>query len=582
MSVNSYYRDELSYLREMGNLFAKANPRLSAYLAKEASDPDVERLLEGFSFLVGRLRQRLDAEMPELALTLLQLVWPHYLRPVPPLTTVQFCFAEGASGASMKVPRGTQVQTKALGGEPVVFSTSYDLSVLPLDITGVDLDNRKNSARLTLNFTRLAGNGLQALAEAPLTIFFNRHRDAAVSRQLYLFFMEKVQRVLFTPKGGEPVVVPVRIEPLGFSAAEATLPYPQGSFEGFRIMQEYFSCPEKFMYARVHGLERFAGQQTDGFSLSFDMTQRFPEASRLTADQFALNTSPAVNLFSVEGQALMISHDRSEYPVRATGGFEKRSVHAVESVVGWVQGSGRRVDYEPFESFRHDPANEGTAKLYYRTQVRPAILGNGVDHYLSFVTRLDEIGRPETETVSMKLLCSNGPLVMQHGIGSVDQPTSSTPPKLGFSNITPILSEVPPPLEDNVLWTLIANLARNFASLIDVDALRTVVGAYDFRANADKQAAQQRDLLLQSFRRFERRGIDIVRRGRPTRAYELALTVSESQMGGEGEMYLFGTILDQFLKSYASINSLHRFSVRGLDTNTTYKWTPKWGEAATL
>ncbi|WP_120706845.1 type VI secretion system baseplate subunit TssF [Rhizobium jaguaris] len=582
MSVNSYYRDELSYLREMGSLFAKANPRLSAYLAKEASDPDVERLLEGFSFLVGRLRQRLDAEMPELALTLLQLVWPHYLRPVPPITTVQFRFAEGASGASMKVPRGTQVQTNPLGGEAVVFSTSYDLSVLPLDITGVDLDNRKNTARLTLNFERIAGNGLQALAEAPLTIFFNSHRDAAVARQLYLFFIEKVQRVYFTPKGGEAVVVPVRIEPLGFSADEATLPYPQGSFDGFRIMQEYFSCPEKFMYARLHGLERFAGQQTDGFSLSFDMAQRFPEASRLTADQFALNTSPAVNLFSVEGQALMISHDRSEYPVRATGGFEKRSVHAVESVVGWVQGSGKRIDYEAFESFRHDPANEGTAKLYYRTQVRPAILGNGVDHYLSFVTRLDEIGRPETETVSMKLLCSNGPLALQHGIGSVNQPTSSTPPKLDFSNITPILGEVPPPLEDNILWTLIANLARNFASLIDVEALRTVVGAYDFRANADKQAAQQRDLLLQSFRRFERRGIDIMRGGRPSRAYELALTVSESQMGGEGEMYLFGTILDQFLKSYASINSLHRFSVRGLDTNTTYKWTPKWGEAATL
>ncbi|AYG61908.1 type VI secretion system baseplate subunit TssF (plasmid) [Rhizobium jaguaris] len=566
----------------MGSLFAKANPRLSAYLAKEASDPDVERLLEGFSFLVGRLRQRLDAEMPELALTLLQLVWPHYLRPVPPITTVQFRFAEGASGASMKVPRGTQVQTNPLGGEAVVFSTSYDLSVLPLDITGVDLDNRKNTARLTLNFERIAGNGLQALAEAPLTIFFNSHRDAAVARQLYLFFIEKVQRVYFTPKGGEAVVVPVRIEPLGFSADEATLPYPQGSFDGFRIMQEYFSCPEKFMYARLHGLERFAGQQTDGFSLSFDMAQRFPEASRLTADQFALNTSPAVNLFSVEGQALMISHDRSEYPVRATGGFEKRSVHAVESVVGWVQGSGKRIDYEAFESFRHDPANEGTAKLYYRTQVRPAILGNGVDHYLSFVTRLDEIGRPETETVSMKLLCSNGPLALQHGIGSVNQPTSSTPPKLDFSNITPILGEVPPPLEDNILWTLIANLARNFASLIDVEALRTVVGAYDFRANADKQAAQQRDLLLQSFRRFERRGIDIMRGGRPSRAYELALTVSESQMGGEGEMYLFGTILDQFLKSYASINSLHRFSVRGLDTNTTYKWTPKWGEAATL
>ena len=193
------------------------------------------------------------------------------------------------------------------------------------------------------------------------------------------------------------------------------------------------------------------------------------------------------------------------------------------------------------------------------------MLGSGVDHYLSFVTRLDAIGMPQTETVSMKLTCSNGPFASRFGIGSVNRPTSSTPAKLDFSNITPILSEVPPPLNDQILWTLIANLARNFASLIDVDALRTVVGAYDFRANVDKQAAQQRDLLLQSFRRFERKGIDIIRRGRPVRAYELALSVSESQMGGEGEMYLFGTVLDRFLKSYASINSLHRFSITGID-----------------
>jgi type VI secretion system protein ImpG len=60
------------------------------------------------------------------------------------------------------------------------------------------------------------------------------------------------------------------------------------------------------------------------------------------------------------------------------------------------------------------------------------------------------------------------------------------------------------------------------------------------------------------------------------------LSVSEGQMGSEGEMYLFGTILDRFLKSYASINSLHRFAIIGIDTNTTYKWAPKWGEAASL
>jgi len=582
MSVNTYYRDELTYLKEMGDRFAKANPRLSRHLAKDASDPDVERLMEGFAFLVGRLRQRLDAEMPELAHTLLQLVWPHYLRPVAPITTMQFSFAEGASGTGIRVPRGTIVQTAPIEGETVSFRTSYDLTVLPFEIAAVELDNFKDSSRLTLTINRQAGTGLQALGEAPLTLFFNGHRDVNVARRLYLFFMEKVRRVQFAAGSGAAQPAEVKIEPVGFREEEATLSYSQSSFHGFRIMQEYFSCPEKFTYARLSGLEAFAGVQADSFKLTFEMSQRFPETSRLLPEQIALNATPAINLFEVEGQALTVSHGRIEYPVRAIGGADRRSVHAVNSVTGWVQGSGKRVDYEPFESFRHDPANEGGSRLYFRTKVRPSVLSGGVDHYLSFVTRLDEIGMPQTETVSMKLTCSNGAFASRFGIGSVSRPTSSTPAKLEFSNITPILSEVAPPLDDQILWTLIANLARNFASLIDVDALRTVVGAYDFRANVDKQASQQRDLLLQSFRSFERKGVDIIRRGRPVRAYELALAVSESQMGGEGEMYLFGTVLDQFLKSYASVNSLHRFSATGIDQNVTYRWSPKWGQAATL
>jgi type VI secretion system protein ImpG len=582
MSFNTYYRDELSYLRDVGALFARANPRLSSYLGRQATDPDVERLLEGFAFLVGRLRQRLDAEMPEVVLSLLQLVWPHYLRPTPPMTTIRFAFADNAGGLSIPVPRGTEVQSRPVDGEPVVFRTSYDVTVLPFLVDGVDLVNRQSTSRLSLTFRRLAGSGLQPLAEAPITLFFNSPRDPGLSHLLLLFFMRRVRRVQFIRPGADPVDVPIEIEPVGYTAKEATLPYPDNGFSGFRIMQEYFACPEKFAYVRLKGLDRFAELPVDTFTLAFEMSQRFNDTSRVAAENFELNATPAINLFSAEGQALMISHDRTEYPVRAIGGREKRSVHAIEQVTGWVQGSGRRIDYVPFETFRHDLANPEDETLYFRTHVRPSVFGDGIDHYLSFATRLNAVGLPETETISLRLTCSNGALASKLGIGSVDRPTSTTPSKLDFENITPVLSEVPPPLDDSLLWTLVANLARNFASLIDVDALRTVVGAYDFRAFADKQAAQQRDLLLRSFRSFERRGVDIINRGRPVRAHEVVLSVSEGQMGGEGEMYLFGSVLDSFLKSYTSINSLHRFSMQGVDANTLQRWSAKWGEVDAL
>ncbi|MBO9418552.1 MAG: type VI secretion system baseplate subunit TssF [Labrenzia sp.] len=582
MSVNSYYRDELSYLKELGAEFAKANPRLSKYLADDPTDPDVERLMEGFAFLVGRLRQRLDAEMPEVAHSLLKLIWPHYLRPVPPMTTLKFRHAPDVSELAIRVPKGTSVKTASMNGEAVPFRTTLDLNVLPLEISDTNLDNRKDSASLELSFTKTAGAGLAALAAAPLTLYLGGQGETNTAQQLYLYLMKRLRSVQLLPKGQDPITADVVLEPVGFERDEASLPYPEGSFDGFRIMQEYFSCPEKFMYVRIRGLEKYARVTADSFKLVFHFNQGFSNLSRVMPHQIQLNTTPAVNLFEAEGQALLVSHDRSEYPVRPLGGRELRSVHDVLSVTGWVQGSSKRIDYQAFESFSHDTSGADPDKLYYRATIKPSVLGSGIDHYISFVTRLNKAGEPLTETISLNLLCSNGEHASKFGIGSVNQPTSETPAKLVFTNITRILGEVPPPLDDRILWTLIANLSRNYASLIDVEALRTVIGAYDFRANVDRQAALQRDLLLQSFKSFERRSVDIFRNGRPVRAYELVLRLAESEMGGEAEMYLFGCVLDRFLKSYASINSLHRLSIIGTDSNTLLSWDPKEGSAAQL
>lgn len=582
MSINAYYRDELNYLRETADIFAKANPQLSRFLGKSASDPDVERLMEGFAFLVGRLRQHLDAEMPQMTHGLLKLVWPHCLRPIAPITTVQFRIPAGTSESHITVPRGTSVQTESVGGETIEFRTSFDLKVLPLEIAAVDFENRAHSCLLSLAINRTSGHGLHLLDVSPIQLFVNGHGDTQLARKIYLFLLEKVTKVQVTPTGGTPQTIPVRIEPLGFDQDQATLPQLDGTFGGFRIMQEYFSCPEKFMYLRISGLEAVTAAQTAGFTLSFEMNQRFPDAARFTSDQFALNATPAINLVEAEGEALMISHDRREYHVRARGTAPARTVHAVQSATGWVQGSGQQIDYQPFESFEQAAWQDNEIRHFYHTQVRPAVIGNGVDHYISFVPRVDGPSLPETETVSLQLLCSDGERATKLRIGSVNSPTSSTPAKLQITNITPILSEVPPPLDDRILWTFIASLARNFASLVDVDALRTVVGAYDFRANIDRQAAQQRDLYLKSFQRFERKGIDIISNGRPVRAYGLTLSVAEDLMGGEGEMYFFGSILDKFLKSYAGINSMHQFTIRGVDSNISYRWSAKWGEAPSL
>lgn len=59
MALNtSYYREELNYLRQYAKLLARENPQLASFLAHKEADHGVERLMEGFAFLSGRLREK--------------------------------------------------------------------------------------------------------------------------------------------------------------------------------------------------------------------------------------------------------------------------------------------------------------------------------------------------------------------------------------------------------------------------------------------------------------------------------------------------------------------------------------------
>jgi type VI secretion system protein ImpG len=256
-------------------------------------------------------------------------------------------------------------------------------------------------------------------------------------------------------------------------------------------------------------------------------------------------------------------------------------VHAVESAVGHVQGRAERVAIHPFHSFRHDPGS-GAGGAYFRVRVRPSVVGAGIDHYVAFVDGTDRTAAPAAEVVSLKLLASNGRLAERLGPGQIDQPGSQTPATVTFSNLVGVAPEVPPPIADALLWRLVAGLARNFGSIVGAERLRALVAAYDFRALVDAQARRRLELLLDGIRGFEEAPGDALVRGAPVRLRRLSLTLAESRLGGEAEMFLFGAVMDAFLGVYAGINSLHRFEVRGAETNARYTWPPRRGAGSLL
>ena len=87
-----YYNRELQHLREVGGQFAKEYPKIAGRLGMEGlevSDPYVERLLEGFSFLAARVQLKIDAEFPRFTQRLLEIVYPQFLAPTPSMLVAQ-------------------------------------------------------------------------------------------------------------------------------------------------------------------------------------------------------------------------------------------------------------------------------------------------------------------------------------------------------------------------------------------------------------------------------------------------------------------------------------------------------------
>ena len=133
-----YYERELTFIRQMAAEFAEKYPKVAGRLMLDqdtCEDPHVERLIEAFALLCGRVHHKLDDEFPEITEALLDVMYPHYLRPVPSQAIAQFQLdASQSVAASTQVPAGTAIHTKSDDGQFCGFRTCYPVTLWPIRI----------------------------------------------------------------------------------------------------------------------------------------------------------------------------------------------------------------------------------------------------------------------------------------------------------------------------------------------------------------------------------------------------------------------------------------------------------------
>jgi type VI secretion system protein ImpG len=219
---------------------------------------------------------------------------------------------------------------------------------------------------------------------------------------------------------------------------------------------------------------------------------------------------------------------------------------------------------------------------YYRHRIDRGLVGERLEVFVTPLPPDAPGAAPEVETLSLELTCSNGLMPAKLKIGDLSRPGPSAPAFAKIRNVTPPTRPVPPPLGSGLYWKLLSHLSINYLSLVDLETLRGVLALYHFRARVDRQAETSLRLLLDGIKRVAAAPETRLLGGSPVRGLHVEVDVDEDGFAGEGEAYLFGTILDEFLSQYVTLNAFCRLSVRGLKTGELHSWPMRTGARAAL
>ena len=585
MSFNKYYQDELSFLREMGKEFAQAHPEAAHFLAEKGSDPDVERLLEGFAFLTGRIRQKLDDEFPEVTHALMNLLLPHYLRPIPPVSLVEFQPIRGMVRKSHQLARGTEVASVPVDGTSCRFSTCFDVALYPLWIESAALQTPIGGRpELRLRFATDQGCAL-SLSEIPKLRLFLVGEPAET---LYLWFCRHLDKIRIRQStsgkaAGEELLETQSVRPAGFDREESILPYPKTSFDGYRLLQEYFTFPEKFLSIELTGLDSLKRVTANSFEIDFVFSRSLDPSVKVSQENVRLFCTPVVNLASMESEPVRIDHERTEYRVRPAGSNPHHfEIYSIDRASGWIQGTAEELEYLPFYSFRFGPAVSGRQKVFYHPRLRSAVVGDGMDVYVSFVGTDQEVVIPPTETVVFQLTCTNRVLAGKLRLGDIQVATESSPEIARFRNLTRVAPGIRPPLGGDLHWRLMSHLALNSVSLTSAAAFKDVLELYNFQSLESRQAGKANQLRLEGIVDVQSTPEHVLFKGVPVHGTTTRIALRESHFSSEGDMFLFAAVLNEFLSLYVSLNSFSRLIVKGVEKGETYEWAPRIGRQIIL
>ncbi|WP_241302366.1 type VI secretion system baseplate subunit TssF [Burkholderia stabilis] len=589
-SILRYYEAEMRYLRESGKEFAKAHPDRARLLNLDRvgdRDPYVERLFEGFAFLTGRLRQKLDDELPELTEGLVSLLWPHYLRMIPSLSIVELMpFAEklqktevvpaGAPvrSAPIPVPSPGGVEGSASRTLQCLYRTTQPVALQPVAITHAAPAVRYDGRSVIRIGLALEGSALRSETDlSRLRLHLNADLPTAFAMHLALTRqVDAIHWRIPEIRDGEPVpLAGVTIEPAGFSTEERLWPKADAAFSGYQLLLEYFTFREKFLFVDLCGLDvTKLPESATRFELEFVLKRAYPSDQRFSAENVRLFCTPVINLFELDAEPIEIDHHETEYRVVPAGHQgEHVETYSVDAIATFDHDTAERYEYVPFATFRHRGGmlRHEAPERYFHTRVRPGVSGLHETWVILGGHAWETMDTLPEESLSLRVTGTNG-MLPRKGLreASLNEIAVSTQSVAGVRNLVSPTMPLYPPTEDRFQWRVLSHLAPNFLSMMNAEVLRGALALYDWTHD---ELNRRR---LAGILHVSQELIEEVSGGAVERGVLIEITLDSHAFSGEGDVMLFGELLHRFFEAYAEINLFTKLAIVSLPSQLRTEW----------
>ncbi len=622
-----YYERELIFLRRMGAEFAKKYPKIAARLLldeEKIEDPHVERIIEAFALLSGRIGLKLDDDLPEITESFLNVIYPHYLAPIPSMAIVEMAFGNPKDKltAVQNIERGAKLNSRPVDGTPCRFRTAYDVQLVPIILESAALESpapKDARGKFAESYIRLSMRcyGDSNLHEfkvgdtekPPEFLRFYINGDPQLIYPLYEMIFNNASALEFRPKEApismktistlmnmsakmpEPVVLPPEyIRQVGFEENEALLPYTKRSFAGYRLLTEYFAFPYKFLFFDVYGLDQAVMQKFGShFDVLIHLKDITPPQAPITENTFRLGCAPIVNLFDRMADPIYLSSQKYEYHVVPDVHRQRTTeIYSVNDVVTTDPRTNTTREFSPFYSLRHAYGEQMEKTFWYATR-RASQRQNdeGTEIYLSMVDMDFNPSVPAVEVISIRTTCTNRdlPAKLPFGGRTGDFEIEEAALLSRVRCLTKPTETIRPPQRKALQWRLISHLNLNYLSIVNgengtPEALQEILQLYNFQ---DSEVTRKQILGITNIesRKVVKQIGGHIGAGF-VRGLETTLTFDEEEFVGSG-WFLFACVLERFLGLYASLNSFNQVVLRTEQREAIVRrFPPRTGEQILL